>query len=220
MAKSTGRNSVNPVASRPPPSNIPLIEPCPSSPSADDRRTRPAPPCCPVHPGRLGPSRRNREQRHRPGADAGLGPADGDLPARARRRFRTSCRAAGRPDGQFRGRPYVDRRRPGRAAGSAEDRRGGRRRLAGRTAGPRQVRRGADCLRRHRPCHGPAVAGRRPFPPEPYGGCGESPCLARRTGRGPRLSRRPGYPAAKRGKITSRTSRYAVAGAARSRLRR
>ena len=74
-------------------------------------------------------------QRHPPGAHPQFRPAVGRRAARLPAHLRRGCRAAGRADGQFRGRPPQHRRRPDRDAGPAAHRPRHRRRVAGHRPG-------------------------------------------------------------------------------------
>ena len=85
---------------------------------------------------RVGARRARPRQRRVAGEHAGVRRALGDLSAHDADRVRARGRAAGRPDGQQRGRTPEPRRGRGRAAGSDADRRRGRGRDARRERGP------------------------------------------------------------------------------------
>ena len=100
------------------------------------------------HPRRMGLSRRNRQQRHRAGAQAHLRQAAARVSQHADPRLGPLCRPARRADGQQRSGPPEHRRRPHCADGHYAHRRADRvRRVPERTR--------PSC----RPCSGRARAG-------------------------------------------------------------
>ena len=146
-------------------------------------------------PRRLGLPGGGSGQCRAPGADPSFRPPLADLSARAARHLGPRRRSARRADGQLRGRPSQPGRRPGGHAGPAAHRPRRRRRQPRGGPGAQRARGAAANQRRGVPPARAGLAGGRPLPSGPCGGCRTD---AR--GRGhrrprPRLHRRPRHTA-------------------------
>ena len=156
------------------------------------------------HPGRLGLAGGWRRQRGAAGADAELRPAVGAGAARLPADLRRGCRAAGRPDGQFRGRPPQHRRRPGRDAGPAAHRPCDRERVARGGPGDARADRRAAQIGRRLPPARPGFHRRRARASGSRGCPGPHRRCRRHPGAHPRLHRRARRPATLRRRILCR----------------
>ena len=141
--------------------------------------------------GRLGLARGPGGQRHPPGQDADFRPAMANRPARLSAHVRQKRRPAGRPDGQFGGRPSQYRRRPRGDAGPAAHRRSHQKRRDRARAGARGFHQEAQSERRHLPFAWPRLARWRARASGPRCGAGEDSHRRRRAGAGARVDRRP-----------------------------
>jgi hypothetical protein len=152
----------------------------------------------------LGPSRRPRMERDRPGRGAELAPAAGRMPAHADRHARRARRPARWADGQFRGRAHEHRCRARRLPGADAHRPGHPRWQLRRKSGVYVRVRWRAIQWRHPARVRVAVAGRRAFA---RGACAR--LSRRRSGRGPEvhrracLHRRPRYAAEKCGCVVA-----------------